>query len=77
MDRKSAPTVTNAKNLAGVVSRNPIFIGGHPRPMKIRGLKSREQFVGCIDDVKINDQDLNLDPERAFGEVSMGICPTT
>lgn len=43
--------------VAGVSStdtNNPLWIGGHPRAGKLRGMLTTEQYVGCIRNVSIN-----------------------
>lgn len=65
------------KNVAGVLSKHPIFIGGHPMLGKrLRGSTSQAQYVGCINNIHINMRPINLGPERAYGDVIAGVCPT-
>lgn len=77
VDHKAAPIGIGGKNIAAVVSRHPIFIGGHPMlGRRLRGSTSQSQYVGCINNVYINMNSINLGPERAYGRVIAGICPT-
>ncbi|XP_046433556.1 laminin subunit alpha [Neodiprion fabricii] len=76
VDNKSAPPGTGSRNIYGVQSKQPIFIGGHLRLSRARGSKSRQQYVGCINNVIINSVPLTLNPLRANGKVITGICPT-
>ncbi|KZC04676.1 Laminin subunit alpha, partial [Dufourea novaeangliae] len=77
VDHKAAPPGIGGKNVAGVLSRHPIFIGGHPMLGKrLRGSTSQTQYVGCITNIHINMRPVNLGPERAYGQVTSGVCPT-
>ncbi|XP_033329969.2 laminin subunit alpha [Megalopta genalis] len=78
VDHKAAqPGIISGKNVAGVLSKHPIFIGGHPMLGKrLRGSTSQTQYVGCITSVHINMQPIHLSPERAYGQVIAGVCPT-
>lgn len=77
VDHASAPPGIGPKNTAGVLTKHPIFIGGHPLLMKkLRGSTSRAQYVGCIRNIIINRKPISLDPERAYGKVTTGVCPT-
>ncbi|XP_015117099.1 laminin subunit alpha [Diachasma alloeum] len=77
VDHAAAPPGIGAKNTAGVLSKHPIFIGGHPLLGKrLRGSTSHAQYVGCIRNIIINNQDIPLNPERTYGHVITGVCPT-
>lgn len=77
VDHKTAPPGIGGKNVAGVLSKHPIFIGGHPMLGKrLRGSTSQAQYVGCISNIHINMRPINLGPERAYGQVIAGVCPT-
>lgn len=65
--------------VAGVSStdtNNPLFIGGHPNPSKPRGIKTQEQFVGCIRNLNINRNLLRFGSTQAIGSVTATTCPT-
>ena len=65
--------------VAGVSStdtNNPLFIGGHPNPGKPRGIKTREQFVGCIRNVTIKGVLQRFGSVQAVGSVTATTCPT-
>ncbi|XP_029032401.2 laminin subunit alpha [Osmia bicornis bicornis] len=77
VDHKAAPAGIGGKNYAGVMSKHPIYIGGHPMlGRKLRGSTSQAQYVGCITNVHINMRPVTLGPERAYGQVIAGVCPT-
>ncbi|XP_008557031.1 laminin subunit alpha [Microplitis demolitor] len=76
VDHAAAPPGIGNKNSAGVLSKHPIFIGGHPLLGKrLRGSTSHSQYVGCIKNIIINSNEITPDPERAFGHVTTGVCP--
>lgn len=78
VDHKPAPPGIGGKNVARVLSKHPIFIGGHPQLVikKLRGSISQAQYVGCINNILINMKPISIRPERAFGQVITGVCPT-
>ncbi|OAD58422.1 Laminin subunit alpha [Eufriesea mexicana] len=77
VDHKAAMPGIGGKNVVGVMSRHPIFIGGHPSlGAKLRGSTSQAQYVGCISNIHINMRPIHLGPERANGQVIVGVCPT-
>lgn len=77
VDHKAAPAGIGGKNYAGVMSKHPIYIGGHPMlGRKLRGSTSQAQYVGCITNIHINMRPVTLGPERADGNVIAGVCPT-
>ncbi|KOC61553.1 Laminin subunit alpha [Habropoda laboriosa] len=77
VDHKAAAPGIGGKNVAGVLSKHPIFIGGHPMLGKrLRGSTSQTQYVGCITNIHINMKAITLGPERAYGQVISGVCPT-
>lgn len=63
---------------AGVSStdtNDPLYIGGVPEFHK--GIKTREQFVGCIRNLQLNSRVQNLAGGTFTGQVSTNSCPTT
>nr|CAD7453810.1 unnamed protein product [Timema tahoe] len=60
-------------------TRNPLFIGGHPRRLdrrSPRGLETKQQYTGCITNVYINDKSELLPSIQAVGNVTSSVCPT-
>lgn len=77
VDHRAAPEKFTDKSLTKVLSKHPIFIGGHPMlGRKLRGSTSQAQYVGCINNILINQKPIDIRPERAYGEVIAGVCPT-
>jgi hypothetical protein len=61
-------------------TRDALIIGGfnhtiHPR--RLRGLETRESYVGCMRNIFINDEEQKLDVSHAHGNVMVSVCPTT
>lgn len=52
----------------------PLFLGGHPHIKKIRGLKVREPYRGCIRNLRIRDTNEHFNPKMAVGDVKVGVC---
>lgn len=66
-----------AANPVNIQIKHPIFVGGHPQlGTRLRGSTSHSQYVGCMRNLMINGNDVSLDPERAYGRVTTGVCPT-
>lgn len=53
-----------------------LFIGGHPRPDRLNGLRTSGSFVGCIKDIVIEGKPLNVEPDMLKGDISSHVCPT-
>ncbi|CAL7933589.1 unnamed protein product [Xylocopa violacea] len=76
VDHKGPPGV-GGKSIVGILPKHPIFIGGHPMLGKrLQGSTSQTQYVGCIANIRIDRRPVSLDPERAYGKVTVGVCPT-
>lgn len=45
----------------------PLFLGGHPHLAKIRGIKGRHNYQGCIRNFKINGAVENIKPDMSTG----------
>ncbi len=65
-----------ADDVSSTDTNNPLFIGGHPDPSKPRGIKTQEQFVGCIRNLNINRNLLRFGSTQAIGSVTATTCPT-
>ncbi|XP_066588247.1 laminin subunit alpha [Prorops nasuta] len=75
VDHKSAsPGI--AEKIEKVLSRHPMFIGGHPLLGKLRGSTSQAQYVGCMRNIWINTVPISIDADRTYGEVLANVCPT-
>ena len=53
-----------------------LFIGGHPRVERLTGLQTQETYVGCIKDVVIEGQKLNIESRMLKGDIMSHVCPT-
>lgn len=72
---QSQPTIGPAKSPSAETSR-ALFMGGHQHLGRIRGLKAREPYHGCIRDVKIDDKPERVSNHMVTGDVLVGVCPT-
>ena len=73
-----------SKNVTAVLSRHPLFIGGHPAfnaGIKLPGSLSGQQFVGCMNNILIKENNnsfnysSNINLSRLHGRVLGGVCP--
>lgn len=77
VDHKPVPPGISGKNMGRVLSRQPIYIGGHLLLRRgLQGSTSQAQYVGCINNIQINSKPIGIRPERAYGQVVAGVCPT-
>ncbi|XP_070151389.1 laminin subunit alpha [Polyergus mexicanus] len=77
VDHKPVPPGISGKNMGRVLSRQPIYIGGHLLLRRgLQGSTSQAQYVGCINNIQINSKTIGIRPERAYGQVVAGVCPT-
>ena len=53
-----------------------LFIGGHPRPERLTGLRSESNYVGCIRNIVIENRPLNVTSSMIKNDVSADVCPT-
>ncbi|XP_060535680.1 laminin subunit alpha [Cylas formicarius] len=53
-----------------------LFLGGHRLIKKVRGIVSRTPFVGCIKDVSLNNEPIDMQATMVEGHITVGICRT-
>ncbi|CAG9821860.1 unnamed protein product [Phaedon cochleariae] len=53
-----------------------LFLGGHRYIKRVRAIHSRVAFVGCIKNVEINNEPVELLSSMINGNVTIGFCPT-
>lgn len=70
----SRPTIGGTKRVSTETSR-PIFVGGHPRFEKTRGLTIHKPFIGCMRNFKIREIPQTVNITKAYGQVHVGVCP--
>lgn len=76
VDRVSSnPGVGLTTHLSTDTTR-PLFVGGHPHPLRARGLKVRKPYVGCMRNIKIKNELSTITNDMVVGDVQTGICPT-
>lgn len=77
MDHKAASPGIGLKNSAVVSTKSPIFIGGHVRlQLPLRGSTAQAQYVGCMNNIMIDNNPIKFDPSRTSGKVTTNVCPT-
>ncbi|XP_050301015.1 laminin subunit alpha [Anthonomus grandis grandis] len=53
-----------------------LFLGGHRLIKRVRGITSRIPFVGCIKNVSLNNDYIDLSTTTASGNITVGSCRT-
>ena len=55
-----------------------LFLGGHPKADRLTGRQTADgaDFVGCVRDVVIEGQPLDIGPAMLKGDVMAHVCPT-
>lgn len=71
----SEPNVGRPELHTVLQTTRPLFLGGHPHLAKIRGIKGRHNYQGCIKNFKINDVPATITPQMTTGNVETGVCP--
>lgn len=58
-------------------TNHPLYIGGYPETQaKLIGVETDSQYTGCIKNVEINEEKLNLLSMVPHGSVTINMCPT-
>lgn len=57
-------------------TKNPLFLGSQHRLAQRRGQPVAEKFVGCIRNVTVNKDPIDLAYTTPVGTVNAGSCPT-
>lgn len=71
----SNPGVGQTTHLSTDTTR-PLFLGGHPHPLRARGLKVRKSYVGCMRNIKVKNVMSDITNDMVVGDVQTGVCPT-
>ena len=53
-----------------------LFIGGHPRPDRLTGKQSTSEYSGCIKNIVIEGNPLDVQPGMLRGDILSNVCPT-
>lgn len=56
-------------------TNKPLFLGSQPRLSKRRGDPVPEKFVGCMRNVVVNGEKIDLSYVLYVGDVNAGVCP--
>ncbi|VVC86157.1 unnamed protein product [Leptidea sinapis] len=61
---------------ASTDTRSALYIGGHERPLwKVRGVRSRRGFTGCIRNITVKDTLVQIPLTAAGRNTHIGVCP--
>ncbi|KAJ0183974.1 hypothetical protein K1T71_000397 [Dendrolimus kikuchii] len=62
---------------ASTDTKSALFVGGHERPIsKVRGVKSKRGFTGCIKNIMIGETSVTIPLTAAGRNTHIGACPT-
>ena len=53
-----------------------LFIGGHPRADRLTGLQTSNGYVGCIKNIAIENEPLDVTARMLKGDIQSNVCPT-
>ena len=53
-----------------------LFIGGHPRADRLTGLKTSNGYIGCIKNISIKSEQLEIKARMLKGDIQSNVCPT-
>ncbi|CAG9860176.1 unnamed protein product [Phyllotreta striolata] len=53
-----------------------LFLGGHRYIHRVRGIHSRTSFTGCIKNIEINNEPLEITSSMINQNITIGFCPT-
>jgi laminin alpha 3/5 len=56
-------------------THDPLYVGGVPEMH--RGIQSRDQYVGCMRNLALNNEPVSLADSQPVGRVNLGSCPST
>ena len=57
-------------------TNNPLFLGGHPRPGRFSLSPGEVNFVGCMKDVVVESNPVEITNDKIFGDIHSHVCPT-
>ena len=53
-----------------------LFIGGHPRPDRLTGKQTTSDYSGCVKNIVIEGNPLEVRPNMLKGDILSHVCPT-
>ena len=80
VDKTSVEPGIGIPGSSSTYTRDSLIIGDFNRtllPRRLRGLETREFYVGCIRNIFINEDEQKLDALQTHGNVMVNVCPTT
>merc|ERR1712243_457028 len=57
-------------------TNNPLFLGGHPRPGRFSLDINQVNYVGCMKDVVVESNPVDITDDKIFGDIHSHVCPT-
>jgi len=57
-------------------TNNPLFLGGHPRPGRFNLEPEQSRYVGCMKDVVVESNPVDITDDKIFGDIHSHVCPT-
>lgn len=76
VDGTSTSPVSGKIGATATDTKHPLFLGSQPRITQRRGEAVSEKFVGCVRNVTINKDPVDLVYATFVGNVDAGSCPT-
>ncbi|GJQ84232.1 LanA [Trypoxylus dichotomus] len=76
VDNKIMPSVVGDYRSKSTDTGGALFLGSHRVINKVRGITARVPFLGCIRNIRINNEPIIIMQSMRRGEVTVGQCPT-
>lgn len=79
MDKTYADAGVGVTHKPSTDTKYGLFLGGHQlfkQDKKIRGVERHNAFVGCIKNLYINNEPIEIQPHMAHNDISVGVCQT-
>lgn len=70
----SSPVIGDEKDTS-TDTGGGFFLGGHRLFPRLRGISTKSTYVGCIKNVEINNEPINITPAMVEGGATFGFCP--
>jgi len=76
VDKVFAQPGIGVPGVSSTDTNNPIFLGGHPRPGKFKLSRDEVSYSGCMKDVVIESNPVEITPDMIVGDIHSHVCPT-
>ena len=75
VDEQTVPPAFGVAGVSSTDTNSPLYVGGVPS-RNVRGLLTREEYVGCIRNLVIKGKpNIGLTYAKVFGAVTANTCP--